>query len=106
MFKFGPRIGVYGSRVLNMAGVLFGWNKTAGWVGSINVGQRDAADASLIGNRCPSDQYRWRVSTRDWAGVGGGGSWSVPAVSCSSRAAYWRNRSYVAWNSGRAANAP
>jgi hypothetical protein len=37
---------------VNMAGVLFGWNKTAGWVGSINVGKRDAADASFIGNQC------------------------------------------------------
>ena len=37
---------------VNMAGVLFGWNTTAGWVGSINVGQRDAAGASFVGNRC------------------------------------------------------
>ena len=35
-----------------MAGVLFGWNTTSGWIGSINVGQRDAADASFVGNRC------------------------------------------------------
>jgi len=37
---------------VNMAGVLFGWNKTSGWVGSINVGQRDAADAAFVGNEC------------------------------------------------------
>lgn len=37
---------------VNMAGVLFGWNTTAGWVGSINVGKRDAADASFVGNKC------------------------------------------------------
>jgi len=41
---------------VNMAGVLFGWNETAGWVGSITVGKRDAADASFIHNRCAEEK--------------------------------------------------
>ncbi|HUT10535.1 MAG TPA: hypothetical protein VMY42_08565 [Thermoguttaceae bacterium] len=41
---------------VNMAGVLFGWNETPGWIGSINVGQRDAADASFIANRAGSGE--------------------------------------------------
>ncbi len=44
--------GYIGGWDVNMAGVLFGWNTTPGWVGSINVGKRDATDASFVGNTC------------------------------------------------------
>jgi hypothetical protein len=36
---------------VNMAGALFGWNKTAGWIGSINVGKRNSEDTAFVGNQ-------------------------------------------------------
>jgi len=36
---------------VNMAGALFGWNKTAGWIGSVNVARRESADIAFVGNQ-------------------------------------------------------
>lgn len=72
-----------GGRDVNMAGALFGWNKTAGWIGSNNVGKREAVDASFVGNQCsqlkpmagsqamrtipPSGSIFWRRPVGGWS---------------------------------------
>ncbi len=36
---------------VNMAGALFGWNRTPGWIGAAKVAQREAEDVAFVGNQ-------------------------------------------------------
>jgi hypothetical protein len=49
-------LGYIGGWDVNIAGALFGWNKTAGWIGSTNVGKRDAEDVAFVGNKAEAGE--------------------------------------------------